>query len=79
MWILIVANHKLHWVLDVCFNEDRSRIRKGNGPQNLATLRHIALNLIKKNKAKGLSIKASRKKAGWNDSYLLKLLGNLDA
>ncbi len=73
------VENKLHWVLDVCFNEDKSRVRKGNGPQNLATLRHIALNLIKKNKSKRVSIKGSRKKAGWDENYLLQLLGKLDA
>ncbi|MBF0198594.1 MAG: transposase [Planctomycetes bacterium] len=68
--------NKLHWVLDDCLNEDQCRVRKGNGPQNFATLRHIALNLIRKNKSKGISIKGSRKKAGWDESYLLQLLRN---
>jgi len=65
--------NKLHWVLDVGFDEDRCRVREGNGAQNFATLRHMALNLIKKDKSKG-SVKTRRKKAGWDNSYLLQLL-----
>ena len=42
--------NKLHWVLDVSFNEDTNRVRKGNGQANLAVLRHIALNLLRKEK-----------------------------
>jgi predicted transposase YbfD/YdcC len=66
----------LHWVLDVEFNEDNSRIRKDNAPENLAVIRHIALNLLKQNKSFSGSIKSKRNRAGWDDNYLLKILKN---
>ena len=66
--------NKLHWVLDLAFREDESRVRKGNGPQNFAVLRHIALNLLKREDTAKISIRAKRKKAGWDDDYLLKVL-----
>lgn len=66
--------NELHWVLDVGFNEDKSRIRKDNAPENLAVIRHIALNLIKQHKSIKGSIKGKRKKAGWDNNYLRELL-----
>jgi predicted transposase YbfD/YdcC len=66
----------LHWVLDVGFREDASRIRKDHGPENMATMRHIALNLLKQEKSLKVGIKSKRLKAGWDESYLLKVLGN---
>jgi predicted transposase YbfD/YdcC len=65
--------NKLHWLLDVVLKEDASRIRTKNGPKNLATLRHAALNLVKQDPAKG-SFRGKLKQAGWNDDYLLKIL-----
>lgn len=67
--------NQLHWVLDVTFGEDDSRIRKDNAPENLAIIRHIALNLLKQDKSFG-SIKGKRNKAGWDDDYRLHLLKN---
>ena len=66
--------NSLHWVLDVAFREDESRIRKGHSPQNFAILRHIALNLLKQEKTSKVGTKAKRLKAGWNNNYLLKVL-----
>jgi predicted transposase YbfD/YdcC len=66
--------NKLHWVLDLAFREDESRVRKGNGPQNCALLRHIALNLLRREDTANISIRAKRKKAGWDNDYLLKVL-----
>jgi predicted transposase YbfD/YdcC len=66
--------NKLHWMLDLAFREDESRVRKGNGPQNFAVLRHIALNLLKREDTAKISIRAKRKKAGWDNDYLLKVL-----
>lgn len=66
--------NKVHWVLDIAFREDECRIRKGNGAQNFAVLRHIALNLLKQEKTAKCGIKNKRLKAGWNESYLLRVL-----
>jgi predicted transposase YbfD/YdcC len=66
--------NSLHWVLDIAFREDESRLRKGNGPQNFAVLRHIALNLLKQEKTAQCGIKAKRLKAAWDNAYLLKVL-----
>lgn len=67
----------LHWVLDIAFREDESRLRKGNGPQNFAVLRHIALNALKNEKSTKLGVKNKRLKAGWDEAYLLKVLGHI--
>jgi predicted transposase YbfD/YdcC len=67
--------NKLHWHLDVSFNEDRSRTKMGNGAENHNTLRKISLQLLQQQKDKH-SIKERRKKAGWNDQYLLNIIKN---
>ena len=66
--------NKVHWVLDITFREDDCRVRKGNGPQNFAVLRHIALNLLRRESTAKCSIRAKRLKAGWDHDYLLKVL-----
>jgi predicted transposase YbfD/YdcC len=66
--------NSLHWVLDVSFRDDDSRIRKGHGPENIAVIKHIALNLLQKAKGKRDSIKQLRKAAGWEDEQLRKIL-----
>lgn len=66
--------NSLHWVLDVNFREDESRIRKDNAPENFAVLRHIALNLIKKETSLKKSVKSKRLRAGWDNDYLIKVL-----
>lgn len=66
--------NQLHWILDVAFREDQSRVTAGYGGENLAVIRHIALNLLaQENSAKG-GTHAKRLKAGWDDHYLLKVL-----
>ena len=68
--------NSLHWVLDVTFREDDSRIRAGNSPQNMTVLRHLALNILKNDKSKG-SIRNKRYKAALNTTFLSKLLGQV--
>lgn len=64
----------LHWVLDIAFNEDHSRVRKDHAPQNFSILRHMALNLLKLETTVKAGIKAKRLKCGWDTDYLLKVL-----
>jgi predicted transposase YbfD/YdcC len=66
--------NKVHWILDIAFREDDCRVRKGNGAENFAVLRHLALNLLKHEQSLKCGIKAKRKKAGWDHDYLLKVL-----
>lgn len=66
--------NRLHWVLDVAFREDANTVRRDNAPQNLAVLRHMALNLLKHEKTAQVGIKAKRLKAGWDNDYLSKVM-----
>lgn len=68
--------NQLHWVLDVVFDEDRARNRKDHGPQNIALLRKLALNLLRSHPDKA-SIRRKIKKAGWDDMFLLSILGHM--
>jgi predicted transposase YbfD/YdcC len=65
--------NSFHWVLDVTFREDDSRIRSGDSPQNFAVFRHLALNILKQDPSK-MSLKQKRFRAGLDDAYLLELL-----
>ena len=67
--------NSLHWILDVALNEDDCRIRKNNSPQNFAVLRHIAVNLLGKEKTKKLGIKNKQFLAAMDENYLTKVLG----
>jgi predicted transposase YbfD/YdcC len=64
----------LHWIMDVSFHDDESRIRKGFAPENMAVIKHAALNLLQKNKGKRDSIKQLRKIAGWDNERLYQIL-----
>ena len=68
--------NNLHWTLDVTFNEDQSRLRVGHGANNMAVVRHFALNLVRQIADKR-SIKRRRKCAAWDPKYLLEILGPL--
>ncbi len=68
--------NSFHWVLDVTFREDDSRIRLGDSPQNMALLRHIALNILKRDPSKA-SLKQKRFRAGLDEPFLLNLLTNI--
>jgi predicted transposase YbfD/YdcC len=70
--------NRLHWVLDVTFADDQSRLRKGHGARNMATVRHFALNLVR-TAADKRSIKSRRKLAGWNPDYLDALISSRPA
>jgi predicted transposase YbfD/YdcC len=65
--------NRLHWVLDVAFDEDDCRVRKDNAPHNLGTLRHLALNLLRQTQDKN-GIQARRLRAAWDNNYLLRIL-----
>ena len=70
--------NSLHWVLDVCFREDDQRHWAGNSAQNLAWLRKLALCLLKAEKTgKGTSINRRRRRAGWQNEYLLRVLAQI--
>ena len=64
-------------VLDVAFDEDSNRTCKGHSDTNLSVLRHIALNLIKVEKTSKVGVKIKRLKAGWDNDYLLRVIGSI--
>ena len=68
------VENSLHWVLDVAFQEDNSRIRLGNAAENMAVLRHIAVSLLQQEKTAKVGVKTKRLQAGWDNTYLLKVL-----
>ena len=68
------VENKLHWTLDVWFREDQSRARSGYAAENLATLRRLALNLLKREKTKKRGVKGKQLNASWNHAFLLRLL-----
>jgi predicted transposase YbfD/YdcC len=67
------VENSLHWRLDVVMNEDQDRNRSGHGPENLAVLRHMAMNVMQKDATKG-SLRGKFKRAGWDDAYLSRIL-----
>ena len=66
--------NKLHWSLDVTFNEDRCRIRKDHAAENMVAVRHIALNLLRQEHAHRRSLRQKRLLCGLDEHYLLTVL-----
>jgi predicted transposase YbfD/YdcC len=66
--------NSLHWVLDIAFREDESWVRKDHAPENLAEIRHMALNLLRTETTLQVGVKAISMRAGWDRAYLLKVL-----
>jgi predicted transposase YbfD/YdcC len=79
--LAIVRSHwsienQLHWVLDVVMNEDRNRARKDHAPENLATLRRLALNILRTH-PDGKSMRRKIKRAGWDDAFLMSIISHM--
>ena len=70
------VENSLHWVLDMSFGDDQSRIRKGAAPENITVIKHLALNLLRQAQQKRQSIKRLRKTAGWDDNTLRNIIKN---
>jgi predicted transposase YbfD/YdcC len=68
--------NSLHWTLDMTFHEDDSRIRKDNAPENMAVIRHMALNLLQKENSKKRSIRKKRLRAALNNEFLLSIINS---
>ena len=68
------THHKLHWHLDVSFDEDQNRHRSGYAAENISLINKTALNLLKNETTVKAGIKTKRLKAGWDDNYMLKVL-----
>jgi len=71
--------NQLHWILDVGFREDDARAIQGYSAENLAVIRHLAVNLLTQEKTAKVGTHAKRLKAGWNDHYLTKVLSQTSA
>jgi len=71
--------NSLHWVMDVTFREDESRIRKDNGAENVSWLRRLAVTLIKHNTTRQASFRQKRLRAGYDFEFLLEILNSVPA
>jgi predicted transposase YbfD/YdcC len=68
------VENKLHWQLDISFNEDSLRLRSGHAAQNIALMNKLALNLLKNETSTKVGVKSKRLKAGWDNDYMMKVL-----
>ena len=66
--------NRVHWVLDVAFSEDQSRVRSGNAAANLALVRRLAVSALQREKSLKRGVGTKRLRAGWDERYLLKVL-----
>ena len=66
--------NKLHWGLDIAFNEDRARMRKDNAARNFSIIRKLSLNLRRQDKISKIGVNGKRLRCGWDDKYLLRVL-----
>ena len=66
----------VHWILDTTFDEDRARNRKDHGPENLAIIRKLALNVLKRARP-NISIRRKRRRSGWSDEFARTVLGQM--
>lgn len=73
------VENRLHWALDLAFREDDSRVRADHAPENLAIIRHLALNLLRRDPNRRVGLKNSRLKAALNDAYLRSILDGVRA
>lgn len=73
------VENRLHWVLDLAFHEDSSRVRADHAPENLAIIRHLALNLLRRDPNRRVGLKNARFKAALNDAYLRSILDGVRA
>ncbi len=71
------VENPLHWVLDVAFNEDACRIRERNGAENFSILRRLALILLRQDERVKIGIKGKRLRAGWDEAYLERPIGDI--
>jgi hypothetical protein len=69
------VENSLHWVMDMVFRDDECRLRTDHAPANFTTIKHIALNLMRRGPGKD-SLRLRRKVAAWNDTYLARLIGS---
>lgn len=70
--------NSVHWVLDLAFREDESRVRQGEASENLAVLRHISLNLLRHEQSSRVGIHTKRLQAGWDTTYLQRVLAGVN-
>jgi len=70
--------NRLHWVLDIGFREDESRIRLGNAAENRNIVRHIGLNLLKQEKSCRMGVASKRKKCNYDEDYFCKILSRMN-